>query len=131
MCLDELELHAVLHLNPAAAARRSEALSSHAVDDEGGGAWGVETMMEVHVSVMREVCRELGVRLVLVPFDVGSTQNHQILLEWVWHNEVLPKYAGADINIVFTEVLSPPGACHASIPSVSSLPYLRLKQPRR
>ena len=51
-----------------------------------------------------QTCRELGVRLLVVPFDVLNTQNHQMVLEWIWHNEVMPKYAHKHVNVIITEV---------------------------
>jgi len=106
MCRDELEIMAVLHHNPTAAAARHTRTTTHSTQAEAenrAGGWGVDSF-GFDIEVIEEVCRELGVRLLVVPFDVQNTQNHQILIEWIWHNEVLAKYVGKNVNIVITEV---------------------------
>ena len=87
MCRDELEIHAVLHYKPVAGA-----VDGEGPRDQGGAegsrsgarGWGVDSF-GFELEVLEETCRELGVALLVVPFDVASTQNHQILLEWVSH----------------------------------------------
>jgi len=80
-----VEITAVLHHNPTSS--RSQTTSSQGKEGGAAGGWGVDSF-DFDLEVLEEVCRELGVRLVVVPFDVLNTQNHQILLEWIWHNEV-------------------------------------------
>ena len=124
MCTDPIELVAVFHHNPTAAAATAaaaadaqkqkqqqagpaaaaDASSARRSENAGpDGGWGVDAF-GLEVGVIEEVCRALNVTLIIVPFDVQSTQNHQILLEWIWHNEVLPKYAHEPVTVVLTEV---------------------------
>ena len=124
MCTDPIELVAVFHHNPTAAAataaaaadaqkqKQQQAAPAAAADASSArrpenagqdGGWGVDAF-GLEVGVIEEVCRALNVTLIIVPFDVQSTQNHQILLEWIWHNEVLPKYAHEPVTVVLTEV---------------------------
>jgi hypothetical protein len=86
VCVYIVEITAVLHHNPTSA-RTQTTSSPGKVGGVAPGGWGVDSF-DFDLVVLEEVCRELGVRLVVVPFDVLNTQNHQILLEWIWHNEV-------------------------------------------
>jgi len=82
-CRDDFEFVAVLNHNPA----RSGRFRITNFNPEG----------------VRTVCKKLGLRLVEVTFDVGGVENHQVLLEWVWHSLVLPFYAGSHVYVAVTE----------------------------
>jgi hypothetical protein len=74
-CTDDFDMTIVLHYAPR---------------EHKNGTWDQGTWYSPRL--LQDICKEAGVKLIMVPLDVGCKgRNHELVLDWLWINVILPR----------------------------------------